>query len=185
MIQFFKSKLYREEFLRWTLYASLLTWALSSTYLVLKKNDKLILIGVDESGTRLITDSGDRILQNELKLFFQEFLKTYYEYDDKTFPGQIELASNLMSNDLWENQKSKLLEIKEKLSKFPLRQSMEIESIELIDNQKAEALLSLSISSKISEKTIKLKVKMTFEKHNRNEQNPWNYQIVEVQDAQM
>lgn len=185
MISIFKSKLYREEILRWTLYTSLLVWALSSTYMLLKKNDKLVLIGIDESGTRLITDTGDRILQNELKSFFQEFLKKYYEYDEKSFPDQIESASNLMSSDLWETQKSKLLNIQEKLQKYPLSQSIEIESIDMIDNQKIEAILNIKINSKIAVKNVKLKVKLNFEKHSRNELNPWNYQITEVQDAQM
>lgn len=185
MFIYFKSKLYREEILKWILVIVLIIWGFTSTILLLKKTDKLVLIGIDESGSRLITSSNDRILQSELKLFFQEFLTNYYNYNDKTFSNQIELSSNLMSSDLWESQKSKLIELKEKLAKSPLNQSIDIESIDLIDHQTAEAILNLQINSKIADKTVKIKVKMVFEKHERSEVNPWNYQITEVQDAQL
>lgn len=178
----FKSKLYREELLKWILIGSLLVWSLTTTFLIVQKKEKLVLIGIDDSGARVITDSNDRILQNELKSFFQSFLLNYYEYDEKTFTDQLELASNQMSSDLWNNQKPKLIELKEKLLKFPLKQTVVIDSIDLVDPQKIEALLSLHILSKISEKTVKIKVRLSFEKHPRSEENPWGYHITEVSD---
>jgi len=179
----FKSKLYREQIKHGLLIVSLFLWALTSTVFALKSESKILLIGIDENGSKIITDSNDRILQNELKNFLKSFLLTFYNYDDKSYSSQIESASNLMSLDLWEQEKSKLLEQKEKLIKFPLAQTPDIESIDLIDQGKIEAILNLTIKTRLNEQKVKLKVHLSFKKTIRTELNPWGFEITEVTDV--
>lgn len=179
----FKSKLYREEVKHWLLIASLILWAGLASVYALKNESKTILIGIDENGSKIITDSNDRILQNELKNFLKSFLLTYYGYDEKSFSTQIELASNLMSLELWERAKPRLLEQKEKLTKFPLTQIPDIESIDMIEQGKIEAILNLSIKARLNEQKVKLKVRLSFMKAQRTELNPWGFEITEVSDV--
>lgn len=179
----FKSKLLREEIKHWLLVASLSLWALTATIYAISKSEKMILIGVDDVGTRIITDSKDRLLQSELKNFLKVFFETYYSYDEKNYLTQIGTATELMTNELWERNKDHLLEINEKLQKTPLAQSMEIESIDLIDQGKVEAILMLKIRSRIQEQKVRLKVNLEFKKNERSEKNPWGFQITEVSDA--
>lgn len=179
----FKSKLYREEVKHWLLIGCLILWALLASIFALKNKEKTILIGIDENGSRIITDSNDRIMQSELKNFLKSFLLTYYGYDDKSFSVQIEAASNLMSLDLWERAKPRLLEQKEKLTKFPLTQIPEIESIDMIEQGKIEAILNLSIKARLNEQKVKLKVRLGFGKSQRTEINPWGFEITEVSDV--
>lgn len=179
----FKSKLYREEVKHWLLVIALFLWGLLASIFALKNNSKIIIIGIDENGSRIISESNDRILQNELKNFLQSFIRTYYSYDEKSFSTQMEIASNLMSLELWESSKPKLLELKEKLQKNPLGQIPEIESIDLIDQGKVEAVLIISIKAKLSEQKVKLKVRIGFIKSPRTETNPWGYEITEVSDV--
>lgn len=179
----FKSKLYRDEFKHWVLIFALTLWALIASVLAVRVESKTILIGIDEAGSRLITDSNDRILQNELKNFIKTFIETFYGYDERSFSSQMGHAADLMSVELWETQKPKLLEMKEKLTKLPLSQSPEIESLDLIDGNRVEGVLELIIKSRISEQKIKLKVNLSFDKAERTETNPWGYEITEVSDV--
>ena len=179
----FKSKLYREEIKHWLVVISLFLWAVLASIFALRNNSKIILIGIDDYGSKIITDSNDRILQNELKNFLKSFLLTYYGYDEKSFSSQIESASNLMNFDLWERVKPKLLEQKEKLTKLPLLQVPDIESIDMIETGKIEAILNLSIKAKLNEQKVRLKVRLSFVKAPRTEMNPWGFEIVEVSDV--
>lgn len=179
----FQSKLYREQIKHWMLIASLMLWALLASIFAIRSDSKVILIGIDESGTKIITDNNDRVLQNELKNFLKSFLLFYYEYDEKTFGSQMESASNLMSLELWEKAKPKLIEQKEKLSKIPVSQTPDIESIELIDSGKVEAILNLVIKVRLVEHKLKLKVNLAFSRAKRTEVNPWGIEVTEVSDV--
>lgn len=180
---FLKSKLLREEIKHWLLIFALSVWAIFATVFALRNNSKTMLIGIDESGSRLITETNDRILQNELKNFIKYFVERYYIYDEKTYADQISNASELMNSELWEIQKPKLLEIKEKLQRMPLVQLAEIESLDKVDNDKIEGVLNLTIKSKLSEHKVKLKINLRISKAPRTEQNPWGFEITELSDA--
>lgn len=180
---FLKSKLLREEIKQWLLIMSLSIWAIFATAFALKNNSKTILIGIDDSGSRLITETNDRILQNELRNFLKHFIEQYFIYDEKTFADQMSLASDLMSPELWEIQKPKLLEIKEKLQKLPLTQLADIESLDKIDDDKVEGILNLVIKSKLSDHKVKLKISLKILKIKRTEQNPWGFEIAELSDV--
>lgn len=178
----FKSKLYRDEIKHWLLIVSLLVWAFIASYFALLNRERTLLIGIDELGTRLIVESNDRILKNELTQFMRAFVNNYYGYDQNSFSEQISLAADLMTENLWETQKPKLLELKEKLAKFPLSQSPEILSLDLVDERTVEALIELKIKSKLVEQKVKIKVKYTVEKLKRTSQNPWGLTISEMRD---
>lgn len=180
---FLKSKLLRDEIKQWLLIFSLTVWAVFASVFALRNNSKTMLIGIDDSGSRLITETNDRILQNELKNFIKYFVERYYIYDEKTYADQISAASDLMNPELWEAQKPKLLEIKEKLQKMPLVQLAEIESLDKVDNDKIEGVLNLIIKSKLSEHKVKLKVILRISKSPRTEQNPWGFEIAELSDV--
>ncbi len=185
MALIFKSKLYRDEIKHWALIVTLTFWGTLASFFALKNDSKILLIGIDESGSRIITDTNDRILKNELKNFLKEFLENYYNYDEKSYSNQMGLAADFMSKDLWENQKPKLLEIKTKLEKLPLSQSSEIESLDLIDQNKVEGVLILKVKSRISEQSLKLKITLSFNKASRTESNPWGYEIGEISDVML
>jgi len=179
----FTSKLFRDEIKHWLLIASLAIWASVATFFALKNNSKTILIGIEESETRIIGETNDRILQNELKNFVNHFINNYYSYDDQSFGDRISLASDLMAESLWDNQKTKLIELQEKLKSVPLSQFAEVVSMDKIDSNKVEAVLDLTLKSKLSEHKVKLKLTLIYSKSKRTESNPWGYQIEELSDA--
>ncbi len=178
-----KSKLYREEIKHWILIVSLFIWALSTTVVVFRNSSKTILVGMDESGARIISESTDRLLRLETKQFLKFFIDHYYTYDQVTFAEQMGLSTELMSPDLWEKEKSKLIELKAKLDKNPLSQNADIENMDLVDQNKVEAILKIKITSRMNEQIVRLKVILEFKKQERSDKNPWNYQITELSDV--
>ena len=181
----FKSKLIRNEIKHWFLIGVLLLWSIVATVLVVTRKDKTILIGIDDAGTRVITDSSDRLLKSELKNFLQEFLNSYYQYDDKTFLENISKATEMMSEDLWDRNKAHLIEVSENLKKVPLTQNLEIESIDLIDDGKIEVELILKIKARLNEQPVKLKVILEYKSKERSEKNPYQYELTEILEQRM
>ena len=183
MALIFKSKLYRNEIKHWSLIVSLTATTILSSYFALNNKEKIILVGVTESESRIITDSSDRILKFELRNFIKDFLKTYYTYDNQNYLTQMEISSDLMTKDLFEKEKPKILELKNKLVTNSVDQRIEIENFDLLDDQNIEAIIKVLIQGKIDIKSVKLKVHLKFQKIPRSEQNPWGYEITEVSDV--
>lgn len=178
----FKSKLYREEIKHWGLITVLLFWGILTTIYILRTENKPIVIAVQDGGTRLVTDSFDRVLQSEIRNFVTEFIHSYYSYNEETFSEQVGRASDLLSQSLWEQQKSKLFEIKQNLVKNPLSQKVEITNLELRENNAIEAGLTITVTSRLSEQKYKIKSKIQISKIPRSEANPWGYEITELKD---
>lgn len=179
-----KSKLYQQEILRWIVIFALCVWALITSALALQNKKEIILIGLDQKGfARVIKDKDDRFIQEEMKSFLQEFLTSFYSYDEKSFSSRISIATDLMSQDLWNSQKEKLLSVGEKLKSEPLTQSYEIESLDQVDESKIEAILKVKVTQRLSEKVLRLKVNLTLKAKERSSSNPWGYEIKELSDV--
>lgn len=178
----FKSRLYREEFYRWLLIAALISWAITSTIWALSKTQKTVLIGIDENGTRLITDNKDLLLKSESLKMIQEFLKLYLNFDQNTHKENIGRAADLMASSLWEQQKGKLFEIGEKLKREPLLQTSETESIDLVGENTFEVIANIKILNRAVESKARIKMVLVLQKHERSNVNPWAFEIKELRD---
>lgn len=181
----FKSKLLREEIKHWIAILALFLWAVTATIVAISRTEKTILIGIDDAGTRIITNNSDRLIQSELKNFLSYFINHYYSYDEKTFIGQIGISTDLMSEDLWSRNREELLGLNQRLQKTPLTQVVEIESMDLIEPGKVEVLLALNVRSRLNTQIVKLKVLMEFKARERSDKNPWPFEITEVADAKI
>ena len=73
--------------------------------------------------------------------------------------------------------------MKTKLDQNPLSQTSDIENMDLVDQNKVEAILKIKITSRMNEQIVRLKVILEFKKQERNDKNPWNYQITELSDV--
>lgn len=179
-----KSKIYQIEIQRWLLTTTLVVWSMTSTVFALQNRKEIVLIGVESNGfARVITDRNDRILQNELKAFTYEFLNNYYSYDESSFLIKLSKSTDMMSEKLFESEKTKIFEISENLKKTPLSQSFEIESLDLINGNQVEAILKLKVQQRLAEKVFRLKINLEIESKPRTAVNPWGFEIREVTDV--
>lgn len=186
MINFlFRSKLLRESILYWATLVALLMWAIIATAFAFLKSDKTVLIGIDEAGTRIIASTSDRLVQSELRNFLKYFFEMYYSYNDQNYNERMSLSTDLFSNALWEQQRDKIVQLGVNLKKTPLSQSMEIQSIDRIDNSKIEAFLLLTIHARMNDQKVKLKVQLSYQRVQRNEKNPWGFEVMEISDVSL
>lgn len=178
----FKSRLYREEILRWSLLVCLLGWAVTSTAWAWSKQEKTLLLGFDENGARVITDGRDVLLRDESLKFIKTFVSLYLNFDAANHKDQIGKAADLMSKDLWERSKEKLSEVNQKLKIEPLAQTAEIESIDLVGPDIFEVRLSVVIRQRLVENRVQLKMTLGIARRERTESNPWYYEVKELKD---
>lgn len=175
-----KSKLLRNEIKHWLLVMALTLWGLVATSFAFSKKEKILLIGIDDAGVRTITSQSDRLLKAQLQNFMFEFLKLYYAYDEKSFLSNVGKATDLFSEDLWNQKKTELSELNSKLQKNPLTQKLQVEAIDLIENGKIETSLLLKIHSRLNTQEVKLQVFIEYKESERSSSNPWGYQITGI-----
>ncbi|WP_374032911.1 hypothetical protein [Bdellovibrio bacteriovorus] len=181
-MDFLKSKLVRSELKHWLLVSVLLLWSLSATVFGLTKKDRVLLIGIGDSGARVITDREDSFLKEELQKFVLQFLDLYYVYDEKTYKDRAGKAADVFGEELWDEKKSEMLALHEKLQKTPLSQSIEVQSVDLIEPGKVEVVLKINIKSRMSAPQVNLKVLLSYQENKRSEENPWGYQITGISE---
>jgi len=179
----FKSKLYKSEITYWLLILVLGLWGASASILFLTKKEKTILISVEEGETRLIESQSDYVLRAEIKNFINSFFALYYTFNQSSFDQNMIQASDLMSEELWQKQKPKILELKSKIKSAGLEQSNEILEISELEKGKIEVLTAVMLKTGELSKKIQIKTIIAFKRINRSEQNPWGLEIVGLDDV--
>lgn len=149
---------------------------------LLQKEDKILLIAISDGDVKTISDHNDRILQSELKNFIKKFLDDYFQYSSTSYEAQISKASDLMSQNLWTQLLPELEKQKNKLKSVDLIQLAEIESIDSVSNLAFEAVLKVSVKTKLETRAFRIRVHLKLAEKKRTETNPWNYEVIEVRD---
>ena len=179
---FLKSRLYREEFLRWSLVGCLMLWAITATSFAFSKKKETLLISISESGARIVVASDDIALKTEAAEFLKTFLGFYFNFSEVNHRQQIGKAADLMSVELWDRLKGKLLEVDERLKVQPLTQIAEIESIDQIGDATFESVLMIGVRTRVNESKAKLKVTVQVKRRARTRENPWSFEVTEIKD---
>lgn len=179
----YKSKLMREEIKHWISIGALSLCVLLSLAWGISKKEKIIVIGMDEAGTRLIQAQSDRLVKNELAVFLKNFIELYYNYNDVNYHERMRLATDLFSEELWQSERDKITQIENNLKKTPLSQTADIVSIDRTDAYKVEAIVLLKVKSRMNEQEVKLKVDIEYRKIDRTETNPYEFEITNISDA--
>jgi hypothetical protein len=178
----FKSRLYREEILRWLLMGALFFWAVTSTVWGFSRSEKLVLIAMTEHGARLVSASDDESLREESLKFLKAFVVLYLNYEPATYDANVGQAADLMSSDLWGRLKEHLLGVSQKMKAQPLSQSAVIETIDAISQTEFEVIVTLKVRQKLEESKGTLKLRISLREKPRTEGNPWRFEIVELKD---
>lgn len=178
----FKSALYREELLRWTLILVLLAWGLTATAYALSKRQEVLLVGFDQNGARIISDDKDKLLQSEAVLFIQTFLKSYLNYAPHSFETQMGKAADFMSEKIWAQEQPKLLKIAERLKKDPLSQSGEALAIDQVGEGAFEIEARIRVIRRAQVSEAKVLIQLELRKRTRTTANPWIFEISHLEE---
>lgn len=155
----------------------LIGWSITATILLLRNKPQVLLVGIDQNGTRLITNEDDRLLKTERINFVKRYLAFAYSYSSTDYDSRVSTAGDMMAPKLWEEKKQEFLKISEGLKNEELSQKTKVIEIREIDPENFEADLDINVKSRLKEVTRKLRLQLKLKKSSRNRENPYPFEV--------
>ncbi len=147
------------------------------SFLLFRNQPKTLIIGVDSSGTKILTDSNEKLLQGEVLSFLKSYIALTYRYTSETYESQLSRSGDFLTDELWNEKQASFKAIGEKLKSRDLIQNAAIQGITQIDANKYTAQLQMSIQEKLTTRSVKLKVTVETIKAPRSPENPYPIRI--------
>lgn len=169
---------------RKALLAGLLAYSAIATVLLFRLKPVPILIGIDPYGTRLIRESGDRLIRQEKETFLKQFLTRIYSFDQANFASRISDSGELMAETLWSQKKEEFERLAEQLKAEELTQTVQIQELREVDTQNFEADLVIHIKRRLNQSAVKLRVELKIHANPRRENNPYPYEVERYDEIQ-
>lgn len=164
--------------------AGLAGYTAIASVLLLRMKPQTILIGIDQYGTRVIREPGDRLLKKEKENFLKRFLALLYGYDSETFEKRVSESGDLMSDQLWSEKREEFERIGKQLKNEDLTQEVQVRELREVDDWTYQADVALKIRRKLTEATVKLRVELRIRPNPRRENNPYPYEVERYDEQQ-
>jgi hypothetical protein len=158
--------------------ASLVIYSIILSVILIKQKPETLLIGIDQYGTRLISDQDDRLLKAEKINFLKLFLRIYHTYDSDGYTTAISRAGDLMSQQYWNEKKPEFLQRQEVLKGKDYQRTAEIKDLRAIDSTAFEADLVVSEMRSLQETKINLRVEIQLQPIKRSQINAYPFEVV-------
>lgn len=167
----------RRNLLLFLLFLALGTLSTVSTYVALTRSDKIILIGIDGNGTRVISKDEDPLFKTEVVNFVRGFVALMYNFDPTSYQKNVGDASNLMSTKLFEQDKDKLIKLGQEVEKVQIQSSATLMHLVKNNDGSYGATIRSIENRRLSSIERKLKLNISILKTKRTEANPWGMEI--------
>ncbi len=167
------------------LVSSLSLWALTSTFIALTSKNEVLLIGIDQNGTRLITSQEDPLFKTELVGFLRHYFSLSYEFTPKNFTHQVGSATSLLSESLWKKEASNIKKLKTLVESSGLSQSLQIKQLNQVSREKFQALLNIHQKTRLKTQDFQMKVSLGLQKIPRTKNNPWGMEITQLVEEKL
>lgn len=168
---------------------TLLFYSIFMSYLFFNKNEKIILIGIDNKKTFRIENKDNSLLKYEELNFVRYFTTLLYNYDKSTFENNVGKATEFMTDKYWSNNKKTILDLHEKVKNNGLSQSSFVYKIvqnkDLTYSVFIETQLSFKSKDKIKSKIDKYEIKLSLTKSQRSESNVWALAVNDIKDMKV
>ncbi|RYZ93133.1 MAG: hypothetical protein EOP06_02085 [Proteobacteria bacterium] len=178
-----KSRMYREELLRWILIIVLALWALTVTVAYLRSRPQTIVIGVSDDASYLIETRSQSHEAKEKLTYLKAFIANYYSFNEKNYDAKMSRAGDSMSQDLWQSKQAEILKIKASLASNPYSQEIKLLSVDDLGDGKIEALTMVMVRRKLNVTPVKLKISLKVEAKARDQASPYPFEVTELSDA--
>jgi hypothetical protein len=159
------------------LITGLFLWGMTATIYAVSKDQKTVLIGIDENGTRVINTQEDPLLKTEIVAFLRHFALLMYNFDQQTYLENVGSASELMSENLWEQFRDNLRSKQAVVKEHNISHTGIVERIIKTDNQTYEVVVRGFEQRKIKRVERLFKVQVNLAISERNEINPWGVEV--------
>ncbi len=162
----------------------LVCYAGVASVLLLRLKPQTLIIGIDQYGTRIVREPGDRLLKKEKENFLKRFLALQYGYDTETFEKRISDSGDLMADQLWTEKRAEFDRIAKQLKTEDLTQEVQVTELREVDDWTYQADLALKIRRKLTESAVKLRVELRIRPNPRRENNPYPYEVERYDEQQ-
>lgn len=169
----------------WLLILVLGIYGIVMTTFAVRNIPELKIVAIEATGTRIVTDSTDKVIERERQEFVKRFIRLYTNYDSETFSETIGHSTDWMSDSAWSRIEKSFEEMKSQILEYKMVQISEITKLEQSD------LNPLEFSSEIHTRQIyrgtskkllgTLSVKLKSQK--RTELNPWGWEVDELSET--
>ncbi|OFZ80240.1 MAG: hypothetical protein A2583_09025 [Bdellovibrionales bacterium RIFOXYD1_FULL_53_11] len=173
------------EWLKKILFVLCLAWAGTATVWAYRNKPEIILIGLDEAGTRIITSANDPILSKERVKFVREFLRGFYNYTAADYSVTISQTGALMSDILWKEQEPAFLKTTEQMKTSPLTQDADLLDLREVGEQEFEADIGLRIKSRLTERKVKYRAVVKIGPRKRSAENPYPMEVTSIHETEV
>lgn len=176
------AKIYRREIFLTVLASVFFIWSVTSTFIALRNKPKITIIGIDKSGAHVI-ENEQQVRASITTIFIRHFLVLFYSHDKFSFSNNTDLATNLMSEALFNKIKIKISDNQKEVEKYS--QVAEVHSVSLIDSNKYQALVRMRYIKDTNESSEEFKIVLSIQESQFIEENPWGYEITSIEERRI
>jgi hypothetical protein len=172
--------------LLWSFVISVLViWGATATVWAYRNRPVVILIGLDDAGTRLITSDGDPLIARERVKFIREFLRGFYNYDSADYAQTMSQTGALMSDLLWREREPEIRRTIEQMKEKPVMQEAQLIDLREVTEREFEADLVVRIRSRLQERNVKYRVALQIAPKKRSAENPYPLEVTSIHESEM
>jgi hypothetical protein len=176
----------RLEMLKKILTAVTVAWAVTVSIALVRVRPTVILIGLDENGTRIIQSESDPLLARERVKFVREFLYRFYHYSTESFAKAASHAGDLMSDTVWKEREGELKRIAEQMKTSPrLEQEAKLLDLRELGEDEYEADLAVRVKTRLVDKESRYRATLRIGPRKRNADNPYPYEVTSLHETEI
>jgi hypothetical protein len=171
--------------LKWLAFIALIAWAATSTVYAVRSRPRIILIGLDDNGTRLITSQNDPLLKSERIKFVRDFLFHFYNYTSENYGATVSHAGSFMADTLWEEKKPELQRIETQMKVERITQETRLLDLRVVSESEVEADLDVTIRHRLVDKNVKYRVAIKLGPRKRSTENPYAWEVTAINEIEI
>lgn len=137
------------------------------------------LIAIDSNGTRIISDEIDPIFKTEAISFIRKFTFNLYNFNSTTFMQRVGLTTTFMSDELWKNKKSEIMNLKDKIERNEISVNGDLQKLNRTDSNNYSAIVEVTENSRLNSRVHKIQVAIKLQSVPRSENNPYGLEVQE------
>jgi hypothetical protein len=169
----------------WIFIAVLAVYSVAMTFMAMRNIPEFKIVAIEPTGTRLVTDSTDKVIERERQEFVKRFIRLYTNYDSESFSETIGHSTDWMSDGAWSRIEQSFKDMKVQILEYKMVQISEITKLEQSDASPLEFSAEVHTrqiyrgTSKKLHGTLILKLKA----QKRTDLNPWGWEVDELAET--
>lgn len=151
--------------------------SISMSLVSMMRSKKPIIIGIDNNGTRIVTEQNDPIYKTEAVQFIRKFFFHAYNFDSGNFFKRLGFATTLMSEELWKKKQGEIVDLKNKIERDQIELQSQILKINQDESGLYHALVQIKEKTRLNIKDHEVEVAIKLKPVPRTQDNPYGMEV--------